>query len=300
MVMAPVGDPSSGKQPEDLQNHSQEQLAAADETPAARRERLLTSPEFLGSMRKAVRSQDVPDDDVEDVVQEAVRQLLGGKLPEDDEEARTYANVVARNIARQRYTQLIEEATEPYREEPDEDGGLPTAVAAQPARFDDRDLARQIYAAGMARYPRTVRWFWRARVLGETAEAIASDYEVQPSHVRKEITVVHQFMHGVGVRLGAVVAVTIVVALGVFAWLRRPIEAIYVPQRVEPPAPDTRMLRERAERACRDGAWQACIDDIDAADALDPADHSQSLLRQGAAAKLHLRDGDMDPKGPTK
>lgn len=300
MVMALVGDPSSGKLPDDSQNDSQERLADADETPAARRARLLASREFLGSMRKAVRSQDVPDDDVEDLLQEAVRQLLAGQLPEDEKEARKYANVVARNVARQRYVQIIEEATEPYLEEPDEDGGLPTPVGAQPARFDDRDLARRIYAAGMARYPRTVRWFWRARVLGETAEAIASDYEVQPSHVRKEISTVHQFMHGVGVRLGAVVAVTIVVALGVFAWLRRPIEALYVPQRFEPPVPDTRMLRERAERACRDGAWQACIDDIDAADALDPADHSQSLLRRGAAAKLHLRDGDMDPKGPVK
>jgi hypothetical protein len=296
MVMALVGDRSSGRLPDD----SQERFAGADEAPEARRARLLTSAEFRRSMAKAVRSQGLPEDEVEDVLQEAVREAFCGKLPEDDEQARKYANVVARNVARHRYAELCEEAAEPYIDEPEEDERKPTAVAAQPARFDDRDLAREIYAAGIARYPRTVGWFWRARVLGETAEAIASDYEVQPSHVRKEISIVHEFMRGVGVRMGAVVAVTIVVALGVFAWLRRPVEALYVPHRFEPPAPDARMLRERAQRACREGAWQACIDDIDAADAQDPAGHPQSALRQGAAARLRLQDGAVDPKGPTQ
>ena len=302
--MSLPGD-SSGRLPADP-HEAQPALSPGGEPPEARRARLLCSDHFGNSIRKVARNTGVAEHDIEDVVQETLARGLEIELPEDDERARRYVNGIAANVARDHLGEVVAEAADSYVEEHEEGGPAATPYWDAPANFEDRDLARQVVDATKKRFPRTFSWLLRARVMDETGAEIANDNVVQSSHVRHEISRVQRFARSAGQRLGAGLAVLVFVAIGLASWLRRPFEALdlstYEARRAELPPPDADSLRARGTEACRALEWQACLDDLDAADRLDPAG-AEGASEWRRAAERHLRIKDRaplpyDPKGP--
>lgn len=289
MVMPSPPPDSSGQLPE----NPPDPPVLIDEEERQRRERLLTSKRLRAAIAKTARSHGVPEDDVEDVVQETLRRALHANLPREAGEATRYTNGIAANVSRDHMKEVrARRAEQTYVEEGEDGGLLPSEAAAQPAYFEEREIVERIVAAGHERFPRTFRWFVRARVDGETSEEIANDHGVQPGRVRAEIVGVQRFVVEYGLKLGVAVALIVLIVLGA-RWLHRGEEdtATYELRRHEPAPLDAHQLRERAERELRARQWQACLDDLDAADKMDPAGAAKySVVREIVqdALKVHV------------
>jgi hypothetical protein len=133
-------------------------------------------------------------------------------------------------------------------------------------------------------------------VEGENEVAIAQEQGVAPELVRKRVSRITAFLRE---RAAMLVVAFVLVVTGVWALTRRPAEMAgpREAQRFEPPAPDASELRRRAERACAAGAWQACVDDLDAARDVDPRGETIETRKLGANAWTHLRVNEA-PKRP--
>jgi DNA-directed RNA polymerase specialized sigma24 family protein len=295
MVMPSPPPDSSGQLPED----PPEPRVYLDEVERQRRAQLLTSKRLHAAVAKIARCHGVPEDDVEDIVQETLRRALHANLPQEEGEASMYTSGIAANVSRDHMEELrVRGGEQSYAEEGDEGGLLPIEAAAQPAYFEDREVVERIVEAGRERFPRTFPWFVQARVDGETSEDIGNDHGVSPGLVRRKIVDVHRFVVEYGQKLGVAVALLIVIVFGAY-WLRRSEElgetATYVPRRVEPAPLDADQLRERASKELAARQWQACVDDLDAADKMDPVGAARYLPVR-AAAEYNLKVHEV-PRG---
>jgi hypothetical protein len=118
---------------------------------------------------------------------------------------------------------------------------------------------------------------------------------VTPGAVRKQWSAIESFLRDYARTLGIGFAVLIAIALGASSWRwrdDRPADfhdlADVEPRRILPPAPTSDQLRRRAQKACDAEAWQACLDDLDAANAIDPLGETAGMQGMRDRARSHL------------
>ena len=116
-----------------------------------------------------------------------------------------------------------------------------------------------------------------------------------------------RFVTDYGAKLGASIAVLLLLVAGYAAWRARSPEAewatLHEVQRTEPPAldPDAQVtqLRERARWACDHDAFEACLADTEAADALDPTGaETWKSVREQALRGLQVREHESNGPAP--
>jgi DNA-directed RNA polymerase specialized sigma24 family protein len=171
------------------------------------------------------RRQGVEGAPVEDVVQETLDRALRQRLPEDRTKAKKYVCGIARRVALDIVRAAASSGFESFDDaepEYDDEGASHGAASAQPVRFDDRDEAHKLIAAGEHRFPRSFSYFLKARVLGHTAEEIANDRDLNAGHVRHQIMEVERFVSDYRTRLAASVAVVLLVLTGWAVWRNDP------------------------------------------------------------------------------
>jgi hypothetical protein len=146
----------------------------------------------------------------------------------------------------------------------------------------------RLHAFGVERDAIAIDWLVRAKVEGESEVAIAQEQGVSHEVVRKRVSRLVAFLRE---RAATLLAAFVLLVAGVWALTRRPAEMAGPREavRFEPPAPDASELRRRAERACAAGAWQACVDDVEAAHDLDPAGETPETRKLRTEAWGHLR-----------
>jgi DNA-directed RNA polymerase specialized sigma24 family protein len=263
---------------------------------AKRHYRLLTSPEMRESILTIARSHSVPESDLEDVYQETIAKALVANLPEDEEETRLYVNRIAANVSMKHSMGLNAHEFVLYVEDPDLDAGeVATNAAVQAVAYEDREAVERLVAKGRQKFPRWFSIFVSARLSEQSSEEVARRHKVSSAHIRHEWSSIGRFVRKygptVGVGLGVLTALAF--GLGLLEWRRRASDfseyATYEAHRVLPPAPDASELRRRGIAACNAQAWQACVDDLDAANALDAAGENWDLYQLRYAARKNAR-----------
>jgi DNA-directed RNA polymerase specialized sigma24 family protein len=287
---------SSGELPADLPSGPLVDFDPGD----ARRQRLLGSEEGLSLIRRVARKRGVPFQDLDDVVHETIAEALEADLPAADGEARAYIAGIARRVSA-RHLRGVATAAVPYWDEDGEERvGADAAVHAAP--FEERDIARRIVEHGHARAPRWFPVFLKAKVLGESADEVARRLDRPAPTVRRAWSELHRDLGAYGRQIG-VVTTLVLIATGVAGWRlsRRPADftqmATYQVRRAQPPPPDAYDLRVRALRECAVDDWAACLADIDAAIAMNPAIGTPEMraLQKSAEYNMHRRDQGPEP-----
>ena len=144
---------------------------------------LLASVELRRSIALVARRRGVPECDEHDVVQETLARALRMRLPADRGEAIKYIHGIAKRVAIDLVERGARTGDEYVEEAPDSDRAPHGATAsAQPALFDDRDVARKVVDAARTRFPASFSYFFQERVLGRTPDQIANDHDVRPGH----------------------------------------------------------------------------------------------------------------------
>jgi DNA-directed RNA polymerase specialized sigma24 family protein len=230
----------------------------------------LGDPALRRSLEDFVRRR-VPPADVDDVVQTVLCDALAAEgRPRDPGELRRWLL----GIARHKVADLHRRA---HREPPAE---LPD-LEALPPPVEARDLLRWAdQQAGATRDAKqTLDWMTREGD-GEKLESIAASEQVPAARVRQRVSRMRRWMkERWAAELGAAAVLLTLVLVG-WWWLRRPSEDTPVahPDKPRPsssfeapsPLEDARALRDKALDDCARAAWDACLDGLDKARALDP------------------------------
>jgi DNA-directed RNA polymerase specialized sigma24 family protein len=266
------------------------------ETPQQRLHRLVTDPRVLAAIAKVARSHDVPDHDIDDVVQEAIRRTLAANLPVDDAEAKRYINGIAARVACEMMGKATDVKPGAYTENPDEEKGeMATPVGAPPADFETRDAMKKLLTKAEEHFPEELPGFLESRVANVTAAQVAKERGVGPAHQRKKWAGIHQFMkeHGQSLGLSLVAALFLLVIGNMAKWsLSGPVNVAH------PPPPDwptpeqaeAKRLRVRALSECDAREWRTCLDDLDAANKIDAAGEPPKIKELRELAKKSLEE----------
>lgn len=269
------------------------------ETSDPLRARLLRCPKVHAAIRKVARSKKVPPSDVDDVLQDTLARVSVATLPPVEDEARKYINGIAKNVAIDHLRVRMEDPAEPL-EEVGQD-----VAAADPEIVEKRSIGDALLLKGRQIFGDRFDWFVRAKVHDESTVDIARSAGVTPGHVRDEVSMMTRFLrdHGRASGLGVVLLMIAAVALV----LRPPPEpaqgAPWTPAElhvVDGVPLDAAAMRDRGERACDAGAWEACAHDLDAAFAIDPDGETPRVrvLRERAVEMLRVRDAREQRQSP--
>jgi DNA-directed RNA polymerase specialized sigma24 family protein len=266
-----------------------------------RRRKILSDRAVHEAIRAVARVRGMPSYDVDVILDTVVLDAMGDpRLPLDDaDDARRYLCACARNKS-------IDDGRKRGRRARREVQATENEVAPGNAPPDDIAFASRLVREGEKRFPRTFPWFLRNTLYGESHVKIAVEANVSPGHVRHEVYVIRRALQGFS-------AVAILFALAVFVrqWTRPGAQQVdhdrdmagtasapAVPSAApSAPAKPTRVemamaLRERAAQEFARGDWADCEDDLEAADALDPAGATPETraLHQKAEKKLGSRN----------
>jgi hypothetical protein len=249
-----------------------------------RREALLTDAAIVKSIRSVLHLRGVPRQDIDDHLQQVLEEAwTSPALPLDDrEEARRYLCGMARFKA-------IDDAHRRAKS-PDSIEWLPAGDrVAQGVPFEERDLASSLVEKLAEKYPRTFSWFVRSELHAEQHAAIALGAHLSPGYVRSEVAQIRRSAREMARAMGVAALVLVVLVIGVRALQRLGEPApVALPERPDIAPLAARGLRLRAARKCDAGEWKACADDLDKANALDPAAETDALrdLRETARQQL--------------
>ncbi len=273
----------------------------------AAKKALLTSKRTVKGICKVAKARSVRKQDHEEIVQSTQALAWKARLPEAEEEALKIIYKIAfiescRFMGQATEVQIVE-----YREEHgDEEGEAPTPVAAPPPPVEEREALEKLTELGAAKFKAGFGSYVEGRLKGESSVEIAARRGVTDGHVRKEAQGIEEFLRDHGRKMGLLAAVGIVVlvftVLPMDKWRQQmsPYDgrdsSDWAAIRTNPPAPDAPALRDRARQACDEAAWQACVDDLDAAKALDPAEEPADAfqLRLEAMSQILI---DEAPRG---
>lgn len=234
----------------------------------------LGDPELRRFLLEYVKKR-VPKADADDVVQTVLLDALAAaKRPEDPAELRKW--VVG--IARHKCADVHRRAG---RERPADDE-LPEQPAAPPA-IEERSLVRwaEEQAQSSREAGKTLDWMAREGE-GDKLEHIAEEEQLPPARVRQRVSRMRRFLKERWLAEVALVAALGVMALVVWAVLRKDDEPIVADPTKPPPSskgpelPELermargRRIRVGALEVCRSGDDQRCLDDLDRAKELDP------------------------------
>jgi DNA-directed RNA polymerase specialized sigma24 family protein len=263
----------------------------------------LGDPALRQSLQDFVRRR-VPASDVDDVVQTVLCDALAVEgRPGDPAELRRWLL----GIARHKVADLHRRA---YREPPAE---LPD-IEASPAPIEAHALLHWAeQQAGSTRdAQKTLDWMAREGD-GEKLEAIAAEERVPAARVRQRVSRMRRWMKERWV--AELAGAAALVALVLVAWwlLRRPDEPAPEahPDKPRPsstfeapsPLEQARAHRDKALEECARAAWQACLDGLDKARALDPEgdkDPAVGAARQQAEEALRSAPPSESKSAPSE
>ncbi len=234
----------------------------------------------------------VPDTDVEDLLQDTLLEAKKGenRLPSQEPDRTHYVCGIARHLAsRWRASESARKARE------ESASWLPPP---RPAPYEERELAVKLHSFAVEQDPVGTDWLVRAKVLGEQETVIAEDAGVAPERVRKRVSRILAMLREHAQAITAAVLLLIVAGWALLRVLSPGSDDVaspYPPSRVEPAEPDPRALRQRAKAECEARAWQACADDLDAANALDPSGETRELRDLRTLARQHLTTNGAPP-----
>ena len=258
----------------------------SSESPAPTKQSPLGDPRLRKQLEEFVRRR-VPSADVDDVVQTVLCDALAAReRPEAAEELKRWLLGIARH-------KVVDHHRRAHREPPTE---LPDLEAAPPP-VEERGLVTwaERVAGGSRDGEATLRWMAREGE-GDKLETIAAEERVPAARVRQRVSRMRRWMKERWLAELAAVAALAVIAFFAWRWVSKPED---VPPEARPEkqapsgAPDSRDqqleerlgkardLRAEAMRRCGESAYQACLDGLDAAKALDPAGDSAPEV-QGA------------------
>jgi DNA-directed RNA polymerase specialized sigma24 family protein len=260
------------------------------------RRRLLRAPggepTLYASIRRLLERRGVASADLDDRCQHVLLQAhAADDAPRGEPERTRYVHGIARNVARQ-YWADRRAAPEILPLDEDAEG---RASSSPP--YEAVDFARKVLGAALADDPQGSDWVVRAKVHGETDQAIAEADGVPKARVRKRVSRVLAKMreHAVGLTALAV-TVLLVVAAAIDRWR--------VPGRGEPgegtPPPPSEIaprsralaaeLRQRGLADCQRARWDVCERELDEARGIDPGGEADEAVKRArgaiAAAKV--------------
>jgi len=242
-----------------------------------------TSASFRAALLAMVRRR-VPPGEADDVVQAALAEAVAAAdRPRDPAGLRRWIWGVARHKIADFHRRARREDV----------GDVPEQVAV-PSPDAERDLLR--WAVGElppgADAQRTFAWLLREGE-GEKLDAIADDERLPAPQVRQRVSRMRRLLRARWAQLVAAGLAALVVYLVVRS-ARSPGDAPHhAPRLVEGPEVTVAIAQGRARRtealrACDAAQWRRCLDELDAARALDPAGDEAGRVRR---ARQSARDG---------
>jgi DNA-directed RNA polymerase specialized sigma24 family protein len=259
--------------------------------------RFLAARRTARGIRRVARSRGVLAQDREDVVQQTCAAAWRARLPADPEGARRVVNRIAFAVA---CTFMRRHPASGATT--DETGGEDAFVAptVDPAyEVAVREQVQRLLDEGRARFPNRLDAFVASAVDGVTAKEEALRRGVTESHVRKERSEIRTFLAEHGQKIGVLFAAALVLlVLGSMTDWRRQLHAtvtddgsIWTPRVHQAPRPaaDAGSLRARAAESFRQRDFQDCLDELDAARALDGLEDTveEAEMRARAEQVLH-------------
>jgi RNA polymerase sigma factor (sigma-70 family) len=242
-----------------------------------------TSASFRAALLAMVRRR-VPPGEADDVVQAALAEAVAAAdRPRDPPSLRRWIWGVARHKIADYHRRARREDV----------GEVPEQVAA-PSPDAERDLLR--WAVGElppgADSHRTFEWLLREGE-GEKLEAIADEERLPPPQVRQRVSRLRRLLRARWAQLVAAGLAALVVYL-VARSARSPGDAPRpAPRLIEGPEITVAVAKGRARRAealraCDASQWRRCLDELDAARALDPSGDEAERVRR---ARQSAHDG---------
>ena len=206
---------------------------------------------------------------------------------EDPAAGRLYMGGIARHIG----IRAAKDCDDDVEDESLEDH---EAAARPEVAPEQRDLARVVEQEGRRLFPRTFPWYVRHRLLGETLKSIGDSEGVSPGHVRKEVSVIQRMLPQ-ALKASGIVGMLVLAFFVQRQWRKHtgygegPLTAT---RTQDDRRYDASTLRTRARSAFRAEAYQACVDDLDAAESLDGGQEPPEArdLRRAAMQRLLSRD----------
>ena len=235
----------------------------------------LSNPELRRDLTRMVRTR-APEADVEDIVQAVLLEAIAAeKAPADPTELRKWVFGIARHEVADRHRRAgrVELTDDPLE--------APAASAPHGAA----DLMRWVEAElpSSPDAEKTLEWMAR-EADGDKLEAIAAEEKLPAARVRQRVSRLRRFLRE------RWAAALIVLIAGAAAFLASRLTQRDVPAPVastrngELPLEQARELRAGALEQCRQKAWEACVEGLDRARALDPAGDDADAVRAARAA----------------
>jgi DNA-directed RNA polymerase specialized sigma24 family protein len=262
-----------------------------------RRRAILTDPRIRASIRSVLKGRGVQYQDRDDLVQQVLAEAwTSASLPLDDvEDARRYLGGMARYMA-------IDHSHERKGKDESLYALKDKDAAVEASEVEENELAEAVVDRLTEKFPRTADWFLRNSLHEEPLVSIAQEANVSPGFVRHEVSNIRRTALTLAKGLCAAAALLALVQ-AIRSW-RRPFDerelSTYHVVRVPAPTITTAdELRERAERACNVQAWQACVDDFNAANELAPEDEKQEQKDMLRIAISNLAKREANPDKPS-
>jgi DNA-directed RNA polymerase specialized sigma24 family protein len=278
-------------------------------TPAEKQAFLLQK-RTIKAIHRVASSRSVPEQDYEDIVQQTYAFAWKARLPKDEVPARKILNRIAFVCACRHMGQdpgKVEEYTEVHSDDEET-----RAVAATPP-YDPvlHDDVERLLAEGRKEYPNRADAFVESALKGTPANVEAARRGVSEGHVRKERSEIRTYLKKHAGKMGLIgVGILLLVIGDMTGWDRVPFmprkshtsDLATIRHELRPVANDPAALRERAARLCASADWDACLIDLDAAQALDHRDETdaEQQMRQEAMRSLYVQEGAPVPFNNSK
>jgi DNA-directed RNA polymerase specialized sigma24 family protein len=269
------------------------------ETPDQLRDRLMRCPRVRRALVKVARSQGVPDDEREDVVQETLLRISRQTLPTNEEKrARKYINGTGKNVAIDHMRAKDDASVESLE-------GMGNKAPPVDPRLEKRVFLQGLFDRAAAKFGKKWDWYVAHKLHRKTSKEIGAEHGVTDSHVRDELSVIDRWFAAAYEKRGGVAGLLgLAIAVGLGYWMtHRPADLSNWSTQHETRARavqvlDAPALRERGTKRCDEGAWLACMHDLEAARQLDPQGQSPELqtLEDLARSKLTRLDARESPE----
>ncbi|HEY1693643.1 MAG TPA: hypothetical protein VGG39_15855 [Polyangiaceae bacterium] len=265
--------------------------------------KFLTTRRMMKTIQRIALRRSVPAQKVEDIVQQTVAIAWKADLPENPNEARKIVNKMAMIQACKLMGEEPASNFDEYRDDdPDGDDDVRAPVAQRPYDPVVRDGVERLIEIARKEFPNRADSFFEEAAKGTPAAVEAARRGVTEGHVRKERSEIRLFLRKHATKMGLVAVGVLVVVFGdISGWTRVPFmpgrshtsDFATIHREVERIPNDPVALRARAANLCADADWEACLVDLDAAQALDPQHEEtpdEARMRSDAKAELYVND----------
>ncbi|HEY1696042.1 MAG TPA: hypothetical protein VGG39_27935 [Polyangiaceae bacterium] len=270
--------------------------------------RFLSEHHTLAGIRTVARNRRVPPEQWGEVVQQSCTRAWRTRLPPAPDEARMVMNRIAALVSRAVMTPALLGMPVPIDDVGEEELSAEASDPVYDAEL--RQQMQQLFEKTRARFPRRFEAFM-ASVTGRYPSLVeARERGITDGQVRKERSEVREFMRLHGQKMGIALAAALVVLVfgTMHDWTRGKWDigpddgsGFAVPhRRTFQPAADAGSLRQLAVKRYRDGDYEACLRDLDAAKAVDGRDDTPNEARMRANAMREIRTTDATHPMPIK